>query len=126
MYTINNYTTIHLWLNQICVGSVILLMTYLIFNMITGIDELKELTKHISCKCKCKFDSRKCNSNPKQNSHKCRCESKINNICEKGYFWNPATCSCENGKYLTSITDYSVITCDEIIEETKTISINFN
>ena len=29
------------------------------FNMITGINESKELTKHISCKCKCKFDGRK-------------------------------------------------------------------
>ena len=31
--------------------------------MITGINELKTLTKHISCECKCKFDGRKCNSN---------------------------------------------------------------
>ena len=40
--------------------------------------------------------------------------------------WNPATCGCENGKYLANIIDYSVVTCDEIIEETKTISTNFN
>ena len=26
--------------------------------MITGINELKTLTKHISCECKCKFDGR--------------------------------------------------------------------
>ena len=49
----------------------------------------------------------------------------------KNYIWNPATCSCKNGKYLTSIIDNSVIKCDEIIkadaeaklydEETKTI-----
>ena len=31
-------------------------------NMITGINELKTLTKHISCQCKCRFDGRKCNS----------------------------------------------------------------
>ena len=29
--------------------------------MITGINESKTLTKHISCECKCKFDGRKCN-----------------------------------------------------------------
>ena len=42
---------------------------------------------------------------------------------KKNYIWNPATCCCENGKYLASIIDNSVITCDEIInaEETKTI-----
>ena len=33
------------------------------FNMITGTNESKTLTKHISCKCKCKFDGRKYNSN---------------------------------------------------------------
>ena len=30
--------------------------------MITGINESKALTKHRSCKCKCRFDGRKCNS----------------------------------------------------------------
>ena len=30
--------------------------------MITGINESKTLAKHISCKCKCRFDGRKCNS----------------------------------------------------------------
>ena len=62
----------------------LLLMTYLInyvfqikqdlnihvFHMITGINESKILTKHISCKCKCKFDKRKCNSNRKWNNDK--------------------------------------------------------
>ena len=28
----------------------------------------------------------------------------------------PATCSCENGKYLLSIMDDSAIMCDEIID----------
>ena len=28
------------------------------FNMITGINESKTLTKHISCKCICRFDVR--------------------------------------------------------------------
>ena len=31
--------------------------------MITGVNELKTLTKHISCECKCRFDRKKCNSN---------------------------------------------------------------
>ena len=55
-------------------------------------------------------------------------------IYEKDYIWNPATCSCKNGKYLASIIAKSVITCDEIIdaeaktydEETKTVTTNFN
>ena len=43
---------------------------------------------------------------------------------------SPATCNCENGKYLASIMDDSVITCNEVIEiyhgEIKTIPTNFN
>ena len=37
-------------------------------------------------------------------------------VHEKYYIWNPATCSCENGKYLASIIYDLVITCDEIID----------
>ena len=33
------------------------------FIMIKGRKKSKTLTKHISCKCKCKFDGRECNSN---------------------------------------------------------------
>ena len=77
---------------------------------------MKTLTKHVSCEFKCKFDVRKCNSNQKWNDYKYRCECKKHHICEKDYIWNPATCSCENGKYLASIIYDFVITCDEIID----------
>ena len=33
------------------------------FNLITKRNETKTLIKRASCKCKCKFDSKKCNSN---------------------------------------------------------------
>ena len=42
-------------------------------------------------------------------------------MCKTNHIWNHVSCSCENDKYLRSIIDDSVITCDEIIEETKTI-----
>ena len=38
-------------------------MNLSMFNMIKGINEQKTLAKRISCKRKCKFDGRKCNSN---------------------------------------------------------------
>ena len=53
--------------------------------MITGINESKTLTKHISCECKCKFDVTKCKSNQWWNNDKCRCECK-KHICEKIMF----------------------------------------
>ena len=37
-------------------------------------------------------------------------------MCKKDYIWNPYTRRCKNGKYLTSIIDVSVITCDDIID----------
>ena len=40
--------------------------------------------------------------------------------------WNPATCSCRNGKYLACVTDDLVIRCDENKETTKTVPTNFN
>ena len=94
------------------------------FNIITGINESQTLTKHISCKCKCQFDWRSCDSDQWWNNDKCRCEYKKRHVCEKDYVWNPATCNSGNGKYLASIMDDSVITCDEIIEET--VPTNFN
>ena len=94
--------------------------------MITGINESKTLTKHISSECKCRFAGRKCNSDQWWDNIKCRYECKKRHACQKYYIWNPATCSCENGKYLASILDDSVITCESYDEETKTIPTKFN
>ena len=52
----------------------------------------------------------------------------------KRFYLDPATCSCENEKYLASIMNDSAIMCDEIIdvaaksndEDTKNIPTNFN
>ena len=101
-----------------------------VINMLTGIDESKVLTKHISCKCKCKFDGRKCNSDQWWSNDKFLCECKKRHVCEKYYIWNPGTCNCENGKYLASIMDDLAIRCDDDIEsyeeEEKTIPTSFN
>ena len=48
--------------NKVCVPNKTEYLNLSMFNMITGIKESKTLTKHISCKCKCKFDGNKCNS----------------------------------------------------------------
>ena len=39
-----------------------------------------------------------------------------NIISAKKYIWNPATCSCENSKYLGSTFDDSMISRDEVID----------
>ena len=48
--------------NKVCVPNKSEDLNLSVFNMIIGINESKTLTKHISCKFKCKFDGRKCNS----------------------------------------------------------------
>ena len=85
--------------------------------MITAENESKTLTGHILCKFICKFNRCEYNSNQWWNNNKCQCECKKHHVCEKSCIWNPATCSCENGKYLASIMDNSAITCNEIVEE---------
>ena len=100
--------------NQVCVPNKTEDLILSVFNMITGINKSKTLTKHTSRECRCKFDGKRCNSNQKWNNAKCRYECKKHHTCEKDYIWNLATCSCENGKYLASIIGNSVHTCDEI------------
>ena len=48
--------------------------------MITGKINSKTLTKHLSCKCRCKFNGTKCNSNQRRNNTKCQHECKKHNI----------------------------------------------
>ena len=91
-----------------------------VFNMNPGINESKTLAKHLSFEYKCKFDGRRYNADQWWNNDKCQCECKKRQVCEKDYVWNPATCNCENGKYLESIMDDSAIICDDIVEYAMT------
>ena len=53
------------------------------FNMITGKDKSKILTKEISCECKSRFKEKKCNSYQWWNNDKFPCECKKRHVCEK-------------------------------------------
>ena len=46
------------------------------FNMITNKDEAWAMTEHISCDCKCNFNSRTCNLKQNWNDKICQCECK--------------------------------------------------
>ena len=88
--------------NKVCIPNKTEDLSLSVFNTISVINEAKTLKKRISCECKCKFDGKKCKSNQWWNNNKCRGECKKHKG-GKNYFWNPATCNCENGKYLASI-----------------------
>ena len=97
-------------------------------------DASKILSKDLSCKSKCRFDEKECNSDQWWNNDKCLCACKKYHVYEKDYIWNSATCSCQNGKYLASILNEWAIACDEVIDvqaksngkETKPFPTNFN
>ena len=87
MNTVKNNTTIHLQLNQLILTLQLILSNDLsnkvcvpnktedlnlnIFNIISGINESKTLTKHISWECKYKFNGRNCNLGQWWNNDKC-------------------------------------------------------
>ena len=56
------------------------------FNMITGINDCKTLTKHKSCECKCKFVGRKCNSDQWWSNSRCRYDCKKRHVFENIIF----------------------------------------
>ena len=51
-------------------------------------------------------------------------KKKKNHTCGKDYLWNSSACSCENSGYLESIIDNSVITSDNIIGDSDSVSTN--
>ena len=57
--------------NKVCVPNKAEDLNLRVFNMITGVNESKTFTKHISCKYKCRFDGRKCNLKQWWNNNKC-------------------------------------------------------
>ena len=106
------------------------------FNMITGINESKILTKHMSCEFKCKFDNRKSNSNKKRKMLNVYVSTKIqkNIMHMKKIILGILLHVAKNGEYLVSSIDDSIITNDKIINDadsvsttiTSTVSTNFH
>ena len=76
-------STLNVLSNKICVPNKKEDLNLSVFNMITPINESKALTKHISYKCKCRCDGRKCNSYQWWNNDKCQCECEKRHVCEK-------------------------------------------
>ena len=67
-------------------------ITLNVFNMKITINESQTIIKFISCRCRWKFESRKCNSNQKCN-YQCKCKNQKKNLNR--------TCACECVKIVT-------------------------
>ena len=110
--------------NKVCVPNKTEDLNLSVFNMITGINELKISKRLFHANVNVNLIEQNV-SLQWLNNDKCWCEWKKHHVCEKEYIWNPSTCIRENGKYLETIMDYSVITCDEFIASYEK-KINFN
>ena len=93
--------------NKVCVSNKTEALNVNVFNIITGINESKTLTKHMSCESRCE----------------CK-DLKEHHVREKSYCWNPTICTCKNGEYLARTIDNSVITHDKVINAEDSVSTN--
>ena len=60
-----SFNILHDFSSKICAPNKTENVNLNVFNMIIKINESKTIAKHILCDCKCKFDSKKFNSNQK-------------------------------------------------------------
>ena len=113
---------------KLCVPDIIKNINVKVFNLMSRINETRQIIWHGTCKCICRLTSAVCNSRQIWNKDKCRCECKedlINKIvCDKGYIWNPSNCACECDKscVVDEYLDYKNCVCrnglvDKLVEE---------
>ena len=113
---------------KLCVPDIIKNINVKVFNLMSRINETREIIWHETCKCVCRLTSAVCNSRQIWNEDKCRCECKeelINKmVCDKGYIWNPTNCACECDKLcdIGQYLDYKNCICrkslvDKLVEE---------
>ena len=108
---------------KLCVPDIIKSINVKVFNLMSRINETRQIIWHETCKCIYRLTSAVCNSRQIWNKDKCRCECKedlINKmVCDKGYI---CACECDKscgrGQYL----DYKNCVCrnslvDKLIEE---------
>ena len=117
---------------KLCVPDIVRDMNVKVFNLLARINETRKIVWHETCICICRLTSAVCDDKQEWSKTKCICERKEDLIgkltCDKGYMWNPSTCSCECGKYCETgqYLDYKNCVCrkkivDELIEQCTTI-----
>ena len=105
---------------KLCVPDIIKNINVKVFNLMSRINETRQIMWHETYKCICRLTSPVCNSRQIWNKDKCRCECKE----DKGYIWNPSNCACEFDKScgIGQYLDYKKCVCrnslvDKLLEE---------
>ena len=113
---------------KLCDSDIIKNINVKVFNLMSRINETRQIIWHETCKCICRLTSAVCNSRQIWNKDKCRCECKedlINKIVrDKGYIWNPSNCACKCDKScgIGQYLDYKNCVCrnslvDKLVEK---------
>ena len=84
---------------RLCVSDVVENINAKVHNLMTRINETKNIVWHETCKCICRLSKEVCNSRQVFNEDKCRCECRKDLISkltyDEGFLWNSSSCSCE-------------------------------
>ena len=78
---------------KLCVPDIVKNINIKVHNLMTRINETKNIVWHETCKCICRLSKAICNSRQVFNEDKCRCECREDLIskltCDKRFLWNP-------------------------------------
>ena len=113
---------------KLCVPDAIKNINVNVFNLMSRINETRQIIWNETCKCLCRLTSAVCNSRQIWNEDKCRCECKEDLISkmkwDNEYIWNPSNCACECNKLgdIGQYLDYKNCICrksliDKLLEE---------
>ena len=117
---------------KLCIPDVIKKINVKVFNLMSRINETRQILWHKTCKCVCRLSVAVCDSKQIWNDDKCRCKCREDLVykiaCDKGFSWNPSNCelecdkSCGIGEYL----DYKSCVCkktlvDKLVEECTSV-----
>ena len=123
---------------KLCISDIIKNINVKVFNLMSRINETRQIIWHETCKCVCRLTSAVCNSRQIWNKDKCRCECKedlVNKIvCDKGILaivcdsWNPSNsaCECDKSCGIGQYLDYKNCICrnsliDKLVEECASV-----
>ena len=113
---------------KLCIPDIVKNINVKVFNLMSQINETRQILWNETCKCVCRLSVAVCNSKKIWNDDKCRCEcteDSVNKmVCNKGYICNPNNCECECDKScrIAQYLDYKSSVCrnslvDKLVEE---------
>ena len=125
----NNINNPHI---KLCIPDVIKKINVKVFNLMSRINETRQILWHETCKCVCRLSVAVCNTKQMWNYDKCRYECRedlVNKmVFDKGFSWNPSNCECECDKScgIGEYLDYKSCVCkktvvDKLVEECTSV-----